>query len=79
MKIGILPINVGYPGPEPVVAVAEKAESVGVESVWTFEHVMVPIDYDSRYPYHSKGKMPAGPETPFIDPLIALSYVAART
>ncbi len=58
---------------------AAKAEEVGLESVWTFEHAMVPMAYDSRYPYHKTGKMPAKPETPFVDPLIALSWVAART
>jgi probable F420-dependent oxidoreductase len=79
MKIGIVPINVGYTAPEQVIAIAEKAEEVGAESVWTFEHVMVPVDYESRYPYNSKGKMPATPESNFIDPLIALSFVAART
>lgn len=79
MKIGIAPINVGYTAPEPVLAIAEKAEEVGVESVWTFEHVIVPVAYQSRYPYGKSGKMPATPNTPFIDPLIALSHVAART
>lgn len=79
MKIGIVPINVGYTAAEQVVAVAEKAEAVGVESVWTFEHVIVPLDYESKYPYSRKGKMPATPDSHFIDPLIALSHVAART
>ena len=79
MKIGISPVNVGYPSPEPIAVIAKKAEEVGVESVWTYEHVIVPVEYASTYPYHAKGKMPARPDTPFIDPLIALSYVAAHT
>jgi probable F420-dependent oxidoreductase len=79
VKIGIAPINVGYPSHEPVAAIAKKAEEVGVESLWTYEHVLVPMDYDSKYPYHRKGKMPATPETPFLDPLIALSHVAGLT
>ncbi|MFI5307996.1 MAG: LLM class F420-dependent oxidoreductase [Polyangiales bacterium] len=79
MKIGIIPINVGVRDAERMAAVARKAEEVGVESVWTFEHVIVPMAYDSKYPYSAEGKMAASPETVFVDPLIALSFVAGCT
>jgi len=79
MKVGIIPINVGVGDPEQMVALAQKAESVGLESVWTFEHSIVPENYGSRYPYSRSGKMAASPETTFVDPLIALSFVAANT
>ena len=62
-----------------MVEVVQHAEAAGIESVWTFEHVVVPADYESKYPYDSSGKMPAKPETWFIDPLISLAYVAAAT
>ena len=79
MNIGIIPINIGIEDPDKMIEVAQHAESLGVESVWTFEHVIVPMDYASKYPYASSGKMPATPETAFVDPLIALSAVAAAT
>jgi probable F420-dependent oxidoreductase len=79
MKIGIIPINVGIDDPAVITRLARHAESVGLESVWTFEHVVVPVDYQSRYPYHSSGKMGAAAETVFADPLITLSHVAACT
>ena len=79
MKIGISPINVGFQDGDQVRALAMKAEEVGIESVWTYEHAIVPLDYESPYPYSSSGKMPATPETAFIDPLIALSLVAGCT
>lgn len=79
MKIGIIPINVGSTSAEQVVGLAQKAEQVGLESVWTFEHVIVPVDYQSKYPYSADGKMGVTPETNFIDPLIALTLVAANT
>jgi hypothetical protein len=37
--------------------VVQHAEAAGIESVWTFEHVMVPTDYDSKYPYAASGKI----------------------
>ena len=39
----------------------------------------MPVDYASKYPYDASGKMGAAPETPFVDPLIALSAIAAAT
>ncbi len=79
MKIGITPVNVGGPEVKSAAKLAVKAESVGVESVWTFEHVIVPCDYQSKYPYNDSGKMGAMPETHFIDPLIQLANVAGQT
>ena len=79
MKIALIPINIGMQSLEQMVGLAQLAESLGFESVWTFEHVMVPVEYESRYPYSSDGKMGIGPEGVFLDPLIALSAVAAKT
>jgi probable F420-dependent oxidoreductase len=79
MKVGLIPVNIGVPNIEAMLGIAEKAEQVGFESVWTFEHVVVPVDYRSRYPYSADGKMGVTPETNFVDPLVALSAIAART
>ena len=79
MKIGIVPINIGVPNVEAMIGMAQTAEAAGFESVWTFEHVIVPVDYQSKYPYHPSGKMGATPETNFVDPLIALTAIAAAT
>ena len=79
MKVGIIPVNIGVESVEQIVGLAKLAESLRYESVWTFEHVIVPIDYESKYPYNSSGKMGMPPETNFVDPLIALTAVAAVT
>ena len=79
MKIGMVPVNIGVPSPEAMIAQAQAAEATGFESVWTFEHVIVPVDYDSKYPYNKSGKMGATPETNFVDPLIALTAIAMAT
>lgn len=79
MKVGLIPVNIGVKNVDRMVGLAVHAEKVGFESVWTFEHVMVPVDYASKYPYSADGKMGATPETNFVDPLIALSAIAART
>ena len=79
MKIGLVPVNVGVGSVEDIVNLARKAEEVGFESLWTFEHVIVPEEYQSKYPYSPNGKMGAAPDTNFVDPLIALTTVAAHT
>lgn len=79
MKVGLIPVNIGVKSVDKMVGLAVHAEKVGFESVWTFEHVIVPVDYASRYPYSADGKMGATPETNFVDPLIALAAIAART
>ena len=79
MKFGLIPVNIGINDPASMIELAKLAESAGFESVWTFEHVIVPLDYASRYPYNTSGKMGAAPETPLVDPLIALTAIAAAT
>jgi len=79
MKVGLVPINIGIQSLEQVIGLAQLVESLGFESVWTFEHVMVPLEYESRYPYSKDGKMGGGADSAFLDPLITLTAVAAHT
>ncbi len=79
MKIGLIPANIGVRDVEQMLTLGRKAEEVGIESIWTFEHVIVPLEYESKYPYSPTGKMGGPPETVFVDPLIALSAIAAVT
>jgi len=79
MQFGIIPVNIGIESLAQMTGLAQLAEQVGMESVWTFEHVIVPIDYESKYPYNKNGKMGVSPETNLVDPLIAFAAIAAST
>jgi len=80
MKFGLLYANAGpFAEPENAVGLAQLAEELGFESLWTVEHVAVPSGYQSTYPYSDTGKMPAGEEVAIPDPLIWLAYVGAAT
>lgn len=79
MKIGLTPINVGIDSPAEVVELAIRAESLGFESVWSFEHPIIPVDCATRYPSHNDGGYLSRSDTPFLDPLIALTTAAAHT
>ncbi len=80
MKLGLMFANVGPFGqPDGLTHLAQTAERVGIESLWTVEHVVVPKGYESQYPYSRDGKMPGPEESPIPDPFVWLSYAAAVT
>ncbi|MEE4283313.1 MAG: LLM class F420-dependent oxidoreductase, partial [Pseudomonadales bacterium] len=77
MKVGLaFGSSVAIDGPS-AIELCRRAEAVGFESVWGGEHVIMPSEFDSKYPYTADGKIPAEPDTPIPDPLIWLAYVAA--
>jgi probable F420-dependent oxidoreductase len=51
-------------------------EELGVESLWTVEHVIEAEQYERLYPYSESGKMP-GRFVPMADPLEILAFAAA--
>lgn len=72
MKLGIFGINFGPCGdPDVAARIAQHAEAAGIESVWTGEHVVLP---EPQVP-----PSPAPATTPFLDPAVALAYIAAAT
>lgn len=80
MKFGLMYANAGpFAFPEGITHLAQTAERVGIESIWTVEHVVIPVGYRSKYPYDPSGKIPAPPQVPMPDPLLALAFAAAVT
>ncbi len=72
MKIGLFAINYGTCGdPSAAVQVAQAAEAAGFESVWTGEHIVLP---DPMLP-----SFPLPPETPMLDTIVSLTWIAAHT
>jgi probable F420-dependent oxidoreductase len=79
MKFGIGFTNSGaFSNPALMGHLAATAERCGFESLWTVEHVAVPVKH-LPYPGTKDGQMPGGDDVPIQDPLIPLAYVAAIT
>lgn len=79
MKFGIGFANSGaFSSPALLGHLATTAERCGFESLWSVEHVAIPVNH-SPYPGTRDGKMPGGDDVPIPDPLIPLAYVAAIT
>ena len=72
MKLGLFALNIGaLARPDQTVRAARAAEAAGFDSLWVGEHVVLP---DPRVP-----PSPMEPDQPILDPLVALSYLAAHT
>jgi probable F420-dependent oxidoreductase len=59
--------------------VADKAEALGYDTVWFSDHIVIPTEVKSFYPYDPSGKMPFNPSEPYWEPLTVIGYVAGRT
>ena len=81
MKFGLRFCNTGaFVEPGPAIELAEAAEEAGFESLWAIEHTVVPRGYAPNAPQVEGGKMAGGVEdVDMPDPIVWLSFVAART
>jgi probable F420-dependent oxidoreductase len=81
MKFGLRYCNTGpYVQLEAATELLQAGEAAGFESAWTVEHTVVPAGHDSQYPYSPDGKMAGGIlDIPLPDPLVWMSFMAART
>ena len=64
---------------ETLVTVARRVEALGFDSVWASDHIVIPFEIRSRYPYNASGDFPLAPTTNFLEPLTALALVAGVT
>jgi probable F420-dependent oxidoreductase len=80
MDVGVfVPIGNGNASSDLVRAVGPAVEERGFESIWVAEHVVLFDEYESQYPYSSSGRFPGSGETGVLEPLTALTYLAAIT
>lgn len=64
---------------EGLVRLAQRAEELGFESVWTGDHIVLPTEGTNQYPYTEDGSFSRGSDVPFLETMTLLSYIAART
>ncbi len=79
MKLGIVFANTAKWVYESAGILAQTCEELDFDSVWTVEHVVLPKDFKSPYPYTASGKMPGGDKAIIPDPIIWLAYLASLT
>ena len=80
MEIGAhLPVYGAAATREGMLLVARRIEALGYDSLWVSDHVVIPWEIRSRYPYSATGDFPLSPSTDFLEPLTALTLAAAVT
>jgi len=80
MKIGIQCFFGGASSaPDHIIKTAQMIENCGYHSLWVPEHVVFFHEQNSTYPYSSDGRLPVDPRNVPLEPLTALSFIAAHT
>jgi probable F420-dependent oxidoreductase len=80
MRIGAKVPNSG-PLPERlgIGSMAAELERAGFESLWVSDHIVLPSEIGSRYPFADDGRATWATDTPYFDALIALALIAQAT
>ena len=81
MHFGVHGINFGQvAGDIPtLLRLVTRADALGFDSVWVGDHIVIPRQIASAYPYSPTGTPPFRPDEPALEPLTLLSYLAGCT
>jgi probable F420-dependent oxidoreductase len=74
-----LPTSGAVADPSSIGAMARAAEDLGFHSVWISDHVVVPEQISSFYPYAKDGRFPTPATQDYLEPLSAMGYLAGHT
>src|SRR5262244_1179660 len=79
MRLGFALPNIGSVAtPEAVSKVAQRAEALGYETLWTIERLLWPLKLQTPYPATPDGSLPEQYKHS-LDPIEALTFAAAQT
>lgn len=80
MKFGVfLPISGRAAGPATLMDAARSAETLGYDSVWTADRIVIPWEIKTHYPYSANQQFIVPPNRPFLEPLTCLAFLAGCT
>ena len=65
--------------PETLGVIARKGEEVGYDAVYAGDHILVPKNIASIYPYSEGGEYPGGPSGESMELLTLLAFLAGQT
>ncbi len=80
MQLGVfLPVSGRAAVPEVLTEAARQAERLGFDSVWAAERLVNPWEMGTRYPYKADEQWFVSPESPFLETLTVLTFLAGVT
>ena len=80
MKVGLMPLFGGSTSESEYVArIGKGLEDRGFHSVWAVDHILIPKEINSPYPYVDDGSFPVDPTLLGVEPFTLLAFIAAHT
>jgi probable F420-dependent oxidoreductase len=80
MKFGVfLPISGRAASRKTLMQAARQAESLGYDSVWAADRIIIPWKINTAYPYSKEATFIVPPDRPFLEPLTCLAFLAGGT
>lgn len=65
---------------EHILELARLAEDAAFDSIWVADHVIFPVTFTSRYPYHESGVFPVNMSLePLLEPLATMGVLVGAT
>lgn len=74
-----LPSRGPLASPQTLRSLAQRAEELGFDSAWVSDHIILPRQVASFYPYSPDGTPAFSPDQPYYDPLSTLNFLAGCT
>ncbi len=80
MQIGFnAPTSGALIEPDSLRRIITEGEALGFDYTTVSDHIMVPRNLDSKYPYTDTGEFPAGTAAAWLEQLTTTAYIAALT
>jgi probable F420-dependent oxidoreductase len=65
--------------PDSLVRIITEGDALGFDYVTVSDHIMVPRNLESKYPYTNTGEFPAGPAAAWLEQLATTAFIAGIT
>jgi alkanesulfonate monooxygenase SsuD/methylene tetrahydromethanopterin reductase-like flavin-dependent oxidoreductase (luciferase family) len=79
IPVGVrLPLASDRLPPKELVQMCTAAMEMGYSSLWVGDHILLPESHDSLYPHTEDGKRPFQADTPWLDPLLELTWLGGQ-
>jgi probable F420-dependent oxidoreductase len=65
--------------PDSFISIITEGEALGFDYVTISDHIMVPRNLESKYPYTDTGEFPAGTQAAWLEQLGTTAFIAALT
>ena len=80
MKYGVfLPVSGRAASRKTLMQAAQQAESLGYDSVWAADRLVIPWKIETAYPYSKESTFIVPPDRPFFDTMTCLAFLAGCT